>query len=82
MITPMPVHLRDLAAQMSEYGRGGGDSGHMYDAEIEAALRNGADEMDRLRVVMDNAPHDSGCQYSFLPGDKPRRCTCWKAGVL
>lgn len=39
-------------------------------------------EMNGLTAIFENAPHDSGCQFSFLPEDKQRRCTCWKAEAL
>ncbi|WP_146247806.1 hypothetical protein [Curtobacterium sp. MCSS17_006] len=50
--------------------------------QVRLAGLAAADEVDRLRAKLADLPHDSGCQFSFLPDDKPRRCTCWKAELL
>jgi hypothetical protein len=43
-----------------------------------------ADELDRLRALIEKAPHDQQCAYRLpitmrIPEDK---CTCWKADAL
>lgn len=43
-----------------------------------AALRAAADEVDRLRAVIANAPHESHCSIHPAFGYTPN-CTCWKA---
>lgn len=45
--------------------------------DATSALRAAADEVDRLRTVVENAPHESWCPTrNFKP------CTCWKADAL
>lgn len=36
-----------------------------------------ADEVDRLRAVIENAPHGSNCVWRALRA-QDRYCTCWK----
>lgn len=46
-------------------------------------LRAAADELDRLRAVIEDAPHDfdDGLGCWGAPG-QPEPCTCWKADAL
>lgn len=66
--------MRALAKRIEGY--------HSWNDEAEAAdaLRAAADEVDRLRAVIENAPHGYPCAVTQqLRGDHP--CTCWKADV-
>lgn len=47
-------------------------------------LSAAADEVDRLRAVVENAPHGDGCEMAWPAVDrKPTdTCTCWKADAL
>jgi hypothetical protein len=42
-------------------------------------IEDAADEVDRLRAVIENAPHGSGCR-KYNP--EHRICTCFKADAL
>ncbi|PZE66910.1 hypothetical protein DEI83_06270 [Curtobacterium sp. MCBD17_021] len=55
---------------------------------LQRAVIASADELDRVRSVIANAPHDNHCPvsdrgayfgttYPYAP-----RCTCWKADAL
>jgi hypothetical protein len=48
--------------------------------DSKTALRAAADELDRLRVVIAEAPHGWGCK--FAGPEWPFPCTCWKADAL
>lgn len=41
-------------------------------------------ELDRLRAVIENAPHTDACDRSRIVVDRsiPGDCTCWKADAL
>jgi hypothetical protein len=44
-----------------------------------------ADEVDRLRAVIENAPHGKECRGRWvvaLPRNIYQGCTCWKADAL
>lgn len=46
-----------------------------------------ADEVDRLRAVIEDAPHDAACLtaangYNVVALNLPGNCTCWKADAL
>ncbi|MDK8171726.1 hypothetical protein QP735_04205 [Curtobacterium citreum] len=54
--------------------------------DVARALGAAADEVDRLRAVIEKAPHDTGCatpaeQLLGVPRDPEQPCTCWKAEV-
>lgn len=38
-----------------------------------------ADKVDRLRAVIENAPHGSNCEHGLYVDPT---CTCWKADAL
>jgi hypothetical protein len=47
-------------------------------------LRRSANEIDRLRSVIENAPHASWCGWlnADRPAEESAACTCWKADAL
>lgn len=58
--------------------------GHL-DCEFGEQVATAADEVDRLRAVIENAPHGSDsegrqCELLWREGfRRDDRCTCWKA---
>lgn len=49
---------------------------------LECDALAAADEVDRLRAVIENAPHDGDCR-GFLNGwAAAKPCDCWKAEVI
>lgn len=84
MTSPTPEQMRALAAKMLATADWVRDEMPDLAEEMEdgtIALRAAADEVDRLRAVIENAPHVPACNSNFgTPGRWP--CTCWKADVL
>jgi hypothetical protein len=39
-------------------------------------------ERDRLRKLIEDAPHDTECEITNIPEGHARNCTCWKADAL
>lgn len=77
-----PVDTDALRETADAIGHLAGDVTAQQD--IEAA----ADELERLRVVIENAPHGVDCRAQFHGGDRygyggdDSYCICWKAGAL
>lgn len=48
------------------------------------SLHDRENEVDRLRIVIEDAPHEPQCdKYSVAQDDElPRQCDCWKADAL
>jgi hypothetical protein len=74
--------LRALADEDSDERS---DTEWMLDAT--RMIRDSADEIDRLRAVIADAPHAADCRAQFHGGDRygnggdSRYCCCWKATV-
>lgn len=45
-------------------------------------IEKAADEVERLRAVIENAPHAEECPLSFAPTPGTYSCNCWKADAL
>lgn len=45
----------------------------------EDQMRTAADDLDRLRAVIENAPHGRACRWLYSTSHP---CTCWKADAL
>lgn len=55
------------------------------DAFSRARIGRADDARDRLRAVIENAPHAEWCASSpdlRIPSDPMGKCDCWKADVL
>lgn len=51
--------------------------------QLADALRHSDNENDRLRAVIENAPHGWECAQETYDGhDDSIACTCWKADAL
>jgi hypothetical protein len=82
---PAPDQLRALAEDASAAALA--SSTHPVDrvqsCRYAAALRAAADEVDRLRAVIENAPHENTranpCNAALF---ESATCTCWKAYAL
>lgn len=65
--------------------RGFGDESDVEEADIDQdasrLLRAAADEVDRLRAVIEDAPHPIECKRGNS-GNLRVPCTCWKADAL
>jgi hypothetical protein len=71
MTAPTPEQMRALAVtHFPDAGR--------RERELMAALRTAADELDRLRKKMRDAPHHRNCDLIASRGP----CICWKANAL
>lgn len=75
-----PTQMRSLASDLDAVDMAlPKTSGHgvhiMFGAD---ALRAAADEVDRLRAVIENAPHQLDCSSETHAG----HCDCWKADAL
>jgi hypothetical protein len=72
-----PEYMRVLADDVQHTV----DNGYEFGPEnVVATLRAAADEIDRLRTLIEDAPHSNWCAttdnrrvYEFPP------CNCWKA---
>lgn len=57
-----------------------------WDEGTARLLRSSAIEIDGLRTVIENAPHDAECEQWDLQPQTGRpltdACTCWKADAL
>lgn len=75
-----PVDTDALRAKAREVGR---KYRSALAAEIECDTLAAADELDRLRAVIENAPHDPLCQWDRTDAlayrGRVSNCTCWKA---
>jgi len=74
MTDPVDTDALRRLAQSAEHG---------WDTETGPSLRAAANEVDRLRIVLTDAPHDTWCASHDWgndnhPGDA-RPCDCWKA---
>lgn len=85
MSAPTPEQMRTLGDRAQQWSDRAGikhKPGQTL-AEFAAALRAAADEVDRLRTVIENAPHAPKCvQYAAAWQTIGEPCTCWKADVL
>lgn len=52
---------------------------HKYIAD---QMIDAANALSRLWPLIENAPHASFCQMSYLSTTSLARCTCWKAEAL
>jgi uncharacterized membrane protein len=50
--------------------------------QLATALRRSDNENDRLRAVIENAPHGQRCWTAIRPSDNGMKCDCWKAEAL
>lgn len=74
--TPItPDQYRTLA---DEFERTRGRHPLPVELAVQSALRAAADEVDRLRAVIENARHGWDC----TDPDGGSFCTCWKADAL
>lgn len=71
--------LRKIAAECNENNYNL-DNGWLLGSAGDA-LDTAADEVDRLRAVVEDAPHDRYCGLERAQ-QGTNYCTCWKAGVL
>lgn len=87
MTNPTPEQMRTLADTAANLTVDN-DWDATVLAEVMTALRAAADEVDRLRAVIENAPHAADCRAQFHGGDRygnggdVRYCICWKADAL
>lgn len=79
-----PVDTDALAAAWDKYAALNDIHPHSIERDVfEQGWDAAADEVDRLRSVIENAPHDGDCwlredaDEGVLP--EHRNCTCWKA---
>lgn len=83
-----PEQMRVLAAQHEEAQRFEDDVPFEVRDATGPTLRAAADEVDRLRSVIENAPHAADCRAQFHGGDRYGNggdisyCICWKADAL
>ncbi|WP_416394205.1 MULTISPECIES: hypothetical protein [unclassified Curtobacterium] len=72
--------LRKLAAQCNDNNYNA-DNGWLLGSAADA-LDVAADELDRLRLAIENAPHENTrstpCNAALF---ETAGCTCWKAGA-
>lgn len=81
MTAPTPEQMRDIADGVDACDHIGDVDALM--PEVTAALRAAADEVDRLRAVIENAPHWPSCvHYAATWQTIGDPCTCWKADAL
>lgn len=77
--------LRAMAAEMDndDWTDWSSTEAHVNGEKVDAA----ADEVDRLRAVIENAPHSYDCErvdrdgYQEPSDDPFVTCTCWKANA-
>lgn len=84
-----PVHLNALRdAYSAAYGparKAWLNDSDAHDKGLEAVARIAANELDRLRAVIENAPHECTCQWPYGDDDPEaygNYCDCWKADAL
>lgn len=75
MTAPTPEQMRALARELE-----GGHWAGAADTRAAAALRAAADEIDRLREMIEETPHMPAC--SSLSPRVGFACDCWKADAL
>lgn len=69
-----PQQMRELADDVIE--------GRTTSLVTSLALRDAADEAERWRGVIENAPHQLDCNTEPGGIGDPSICTCWKADAL
>lgn len=80
---PTPEQLRDAAWE--KYASLNGIHPHSIDRDtFNEGWDAAAEEVDRLRAVIERAPHEPDCPFLLpiamrIPEDK---CDCWKADAL
>ena len=63
--------------------RKAGERADYYQTGEGPIWRAAADEVDRLRTAIKDAPHDRDAECGFgVDGPDIHRCTCWKADAL
>lgn len=77
MTAPTPEQLRGMAEALDGEARMFRPEDVVIERQSADMLRAAADKVDRLRAVIENAPHTGLCQWNR---DWP--CTCWKVDVL
>lgn len=74
--------LRAWAVDARDIATGGGSGPNLLNVCADK-LTAAADEVDRLRAVIENAPHDVECNEGNVWRDGSfMTCTCWKAEAL
>ncbi|MDF2895756.1 MAG: hypothetical protein K0Q46_2542 [Rhodococcus erythropolis] len=86
MTDPVDTDALRETAQVAAEVADAGELGWRALADSSDALNAAADELDRLRAVIENAPHALDCEsrsHDFLGHEQePGDCTCWKADAL
>ena len=58
----------------------------LFEQPLAAALKEAQIERDRLREVIEGAPHERDCRATAAPDaawrTKPADCNCWKSKAL
>jgi hypothetical protein len=70
--------LRGVSERLADVPINGTMGQRMTFVRAQVELRTAADEVDRLRAVIENAPHGWDCTFGRR-GQWRVPCTCWKA---